>query len=272
LKSEIPNVRLAEIGVSGKIFADGIVEDKTMKDLLESAQPTKPVITEETLKTSIETLELSARAINGLKRNAINTIDDLIKISELELINKKYIGLNTAKEIIVLLRSKGINLKTSEEEEEDPKEELINRLIEYQKYKELSAAFKDLEFSRQELFGKNPSYLDEFKEDGIIIDNDITLDDLLKAFANFNVRKENDKPLNTTITKKEYSVSERSHDIMNRLKKYKKIEFTELFEVVNKEYVVVTFLSILDLARKGHLNIKQDKNLSQIFILARGEN
>ncbi len=123
LKSEIPNVRLAEIGVSGKIFADGIVEDKTMKDLLESAQPTKPVITEETLKTSIETLELSARAINGLKRNAINTIDDLIKISELELINKKYIGLNTAKEIIVLLRSKGINLKTSEEEEEKRRRE-----------------------------------------------------------------------------------------------------------------------------------------------------
>ncbi len=218
-----------------------------------------------------------------IKENDIDIKD--INVSEiaeqyLEFIRQmNELDLNVSSEYLVMaseltyMKSKTLlPSETSEEEEEDPKEELINRLIEYQKYKELSAAFKDLEFSRQELFGKNPSYLDEFKEDGIIIDNDITLDDLLKAFANFNVRKENDKPLNTTITKKEYSVSERSHDIMNRLKKYKKIEFTELFEVVNKEYVVVTFLSILDLARKGHLNIKQDKNLSQIFILARGEN
>lgn len=218
-----------------------------------------------------------------IKENDIDIKD--INVSEiaeqyLEFIRQmNELDLNVSSEYLVMaseltyMKSKTLlPSETAEEEEEDPKEELINRLIEYQKYKELSAAFKDLEFSRQELFGKSPSYLDEFKEDGIIIDNDITLDDLLKAFANFNVRKENDKPLNTTITKKEYSVSERSHDIMNRLKKYKKIEFTELFEVVNKEYVVVTFLSILDLARKGHLNIKQDKNLSQIFILARGEN
>lgn len=198
-------------------------------------------------------------------------LDYIRQMNELDLnVGSEYLVM--ASELTYMKSKTLLPSETTEEEEEDPKEELINRLIEYQKYKELSEIFKELEFSRQELFGKTPSYLDEFKEEGIIIDSDITLDDLLKAFANFNLRKENDKPLNTTITKKEYSISERSEDIMKRLKKHKKIEFTDLFEIVNKEYVVVTFLSILDLARKGHLNIKQDKNLSQIFILARGEN
>ena len=217
-----------------------------------------------------------------IKENDIDISD--INISEITEQYLNYIkamdeiNLNVGSEYLVmaseltLMKSKTLLPSINEtEEEEDPKEELINRLIEYQRYKELSETFKELELSRQDLFCKDPSYLNEYKEEGLVIDDDITLDDLIKAFANFQVRKEGEKPLNTTITKKEYSVSERSEDIMRKLKSSKRLEFSELFEVVNKEYVVVTFLSILDLARKGRLNINQDKNLGQIFILARGE-
>ena len=54
---------------------------------------------------------------------------------------------------------------------------------------------------------------------------------------------------------------------MNRLTKNKKVNFEELFDVYTKDYVVVTFLSILDLAKKGNLEIKQDHNLEQITLL-----
>ena len=218
-----------------------------------------------------------------IKENNIDIVS--INVSEITEQYLNYIkemenlDLNISSEYLVmaaeltLIKSRTLlPVNEEESEEEDPKEELINKLIEYQKYKELTSTFKELELSRQELFSKDPSYLNDFKTEGVVISEDITLDDLIKAFASFQMRKESDKPLNTTITKKEYSVSERCHDIMNRLKKNKKIEFTELFDIVNKEYVVVTFLSILDLARNGKLNINQDKNLGQIFILARGEN
>ena len=50
--------------------------------------------------------------------------------------------------------------KENEEEIEDPKEELINRLIEYKRYKELTEEFKQLEEQRNEIFTKLPSYSD----------------------------------------------------------------------------------------------------------------
>lgn len=130
LKNEIPNIKLSEIGVSGKIFADGIVEDKTIQDLIETAKPNKTVVPEETLKAPIETLELSERSINGLKRNGINVISDLTQISEQELLKKKYLGTNSVKEIIALLRNKGISLKISEEEERArAKEEALANIL-----------------------------------------------------------------------------------------------------------------------------------------------
>ena len=76
----------------------------------------------------------------------------------------------------------------------------------------------------------------------------------------------------TKITKKEYSVSARSREIKDVLKKRKKVEFEELFEIVTKDYVVVTFLSILSMAKKGELIITQNDNFSKIVLsLKEGE-
>ena len=49
----------------------------------------------------------------------------------------------------------------------------------------------------------------------------------------------------------------------------KKVEFTELFEIYTKDYLVVTFLSILDLAKKQELNILQDNNFNKIYLEAK---
>ena len=153
--------------------------------------------------------------------------------------------------------------------EEDPKENLINRLIEYQKYKELVSSFKDLEEDRKLMYSKMPSELTEYKSDSVLINDDFSLDDLVKAFMDFQKRKALFKPLNTVITKKEYSVKVRCHDIMKRLHKNKKMKFDDLFDIRSKDYVVVTFLAILDLAKNGSLKIKQDKNLDTIMLFAK---
>ena len=55
-------------------------------------------------------------------------------------------------------------------------------------------------------------------------------------------RKELEKPLNTKVTTKEYSVAERSNQIKNILKQKRKVNFVELFDIYSKDYIVVTFL------------------------------
>lgn len=157
-----------------------------------------------------------------------------------------------------------------DEYEEDPREKLIERLIEYQKYKEIVPNLKELEEDRKNFYSKAPSSLKEYEENVTINYGDLSMDLLMQAFQKFLERKEDEKPLNTKITKKEYSISVRSKEIKNVLLKKKKVNFDELFEIVTKDYVVVTFLSILSMAKKGELLITQEDNFSNIMLSLKG--
>lgn len=156
-------------------------------------------------------------------------------------------------------------------EEDDPKQDLINRLIEYQKYKDVCLELKNYEADRKSYYTKSPSLLSEFHESGPIIGDDLSLDDLVKAFLKFHEKKEFEKPLNTVVTSKEYSVHRRCSEILKSLKKHKKIKFEELFDIYKKDYVVVTFLAILDLAKNGEIFLKQDSNSDSIVLSVKEE-
>lgn len=153
----------------------------------------------------------------------------------------------------------------NEEEEIDPREQLINRLIEYQKYKDMTESFKELESIRNEFYTKAPESLKEYVEEDTIISTDVTLDDLMNAFEKFLKRKKQEKPLSTTVTKREITVEERRTSIKKILKEKKKVDFFELFEEVTNEYVVVTFLAVLEMAKKQELTIYQENNFDNII-------
>lgn len=184
------------------------------------------------------------------------------------------LNLNIASEYLVMA-SELMELKSrmllpryqeeSEEEEIDPREQLIHRLIEYQKYKEMTKNFKELEEVRHEFYTKAPESLKDYVEEGTVINSDVTLDDLMKAFEKFLERKKLEKPLSTTVTKKEITVEERRNSIKNILKKKKKVDFFELFEEITKEYIVVTFLAVLEMAKKQELAIYQENNFDHII-------
>ena len=151
-------------------------------------------------------------------------------------------------------------------EEEDPREVLIQRLVEYQRYKDMTKNFKEMESLRHEFYTKAPENLKEYVEENTVISNDITLDDLMLAFEKFLERKQAEKPLSTTVTKKEITVAERRKSIHNILKEKKKANFFELFEVINKPNVVVTFLAILEMAKKKELVIYQENDFDNIIV------
>lgn len=185
------------------------------------------------------------------------------------------LNLNIASEYLVMaselieMKSKLLLPRTEieeNEEEVDPREALIQRLIEYQQYKDITSKFRELSEERQEFYTKMPESLKEFQEDGVVLNSNVTLDDLMKAFEKFLERKEEEKPIATTVTKKEISVEDRRKSIKNILKERKKVDFFELFEEVTKEYIVVTFLAILEMARKRELTIYQENNFDKITV------
>lgn len=155
------------------------------------------------------------------------------------------------------------------EEEASDRENLINRLIEYQKYKDITSKFKEKEIERTKFYTKTPSKIDiDLK---VKTDEHMDVNLLIEAFQKYLERKSEEKPLNTTVTKKELSVHDRCIKIRNILKEKKKVSFDELFDIVNIPYVVVTFLSILEMVKKSEINIIQDNNFSSITLSLRGE-
>lgn len=150
------------------------------------------------------------------------------------------------------------------EEEVDPREELVNRLIEYQTYKDISKVLQEKENLRKEIYTKSPENIRNYIDDEMPIAGDVSLDDLMEAFKKYLERKKDSKPLNTKVTVNEISVSSRRHDIRKILKVKGRVSFFDLFPVVTKEYVVATFLAILEMAKSGELIIKQDNTFSDI--------
>ena len=151
------------------------------------------------------------------------------------------------------------------EEEEDPREELINRLLEYEAYKEITKTLKEKELIRHEIYTKAPENINIYSNNEVEIKSDITLDDLMDAFQKFLERKKESKPLATKVTQKEITVSSRRHDIFRLLQKKKKVSFFELFPVVTREYVVATFLAILEMAKNSELTITQNETFDDII-------
>jgi len=213
-----------------------------------------------------------------IKQSNINIYD--IKIEEiteqyLDYIHKmEQLNLDIASSYLVmaaeLIEMKAMMLLPkpeieTDEYEEDPKERLIKRLIEYQNYKDITEKFRDLEISRHEYFTKLPSDMSDFQTSNTL-EEGIELNDLLKAFENFLNRQEELKPLNTKVTTKEYSITLRSKEIKNIIKKNKKVNFTDLFEIRTRSYIIVTFLSILVLAKNNELKIVQDNNFDNIML------
>jgi len=193
------------------------------------------------------------------------------KMEELNLdIASEYLVM--AAELIEMKSSSLLPIEQTDDDEyeEDPKKKLIERLLEYEQYKNITDTFKDLETFRHEVYTKEPNNLLDYQEENPNTDYGVDLNDLIKAFSKFLEQKELDKPLNTKISTKEYSVSKRSYEIKNILKTRKKVNFTELFEVITKEYIVVTFLSILALSRKQEIEIEQENNFKDIIIKEKG--
>ena len=218
-------------------------------------------------------LDLLLHLIKQSKMDIMNIKLEIIIDEYLDYINKmNEMNLDIASSYLVMaselleIKSKMLLPKEDEEEEEDdPKEKLITRLILYQQYKEQIESFKELESERSTYYTKIPSNLDEYQTDEKkAIISDVTLDDLVKAFEDFLNRVDLEKPVHTKVTKKELSVEDRITNIKTRFKKQKRIDFFDLFEVKSKEYVVVTFLAILEMAKNKELIIYQEDNFDNI--------
>lgn len=154
-------------------------------------------------------------------------------------------------------------VEVEETYEEDTRTQLVNRLIEYQKYKEISLALKEGYENRQHKFARPVASLVQEWQKPM---EDTTLQnqspyELMKAMSRVIQRLTILKPYETKITIKEVSVEDRLEEIKKKFT-YKKepVSFEEIcLDCANTHMVIVSFLAILDLIHQKWLNFSIDE-------------
>lgn len=154
----------------------------------------------------------------------------------------------------------------STEEQEDPRFELVQRLIEYQAFKESSLALKEREEEWSNVFHREPFDMGVGNQGEAELNLfDLSLFDLLGAF-----RKLLDKapPEVVSITRETLTVKDRISFIMERLENREAIRFEDLFEgLKTRSFLIVTFIAFLEILRLGLAKAYQDKDFGSIWII-----
>ena len=175
-----------------------------------------------------------------------------------------------ASELIHLKSRLLLNLDDSSDDESEfsinSEEDLKNKLIEYEKYQNITDMFRQLEEKRSEFFTKVPENLKDFIEVDNHLEGNLDPDLLKNALVELHKRMNYQKPLNTKITRKELSVEERKSYIRNYLEKRKNVKFVDLFEDYTREMVVVTFFSIFDMCKNREIILNQKELFGDILI------
>ena len=190
------------------------------------------------------------------------------------------LDLNIAGEFLVMaatlihIKSKMLlpkdQLQQDEAAEEDPRAELVRRLLEYKKFKEAAGELSQMATKQKGFF---PRLATERKPEAPAEEEEFfeaSLFDLITAFT--KVMKDIPKEIFHQVVKDEFTVSEKIHDIYHMLVEKPILYFTDLFRrAKNKIEVITIFLALLELIRMKEVVAKQARAFDEIEIIRNEE-
>lgn len=171
---------------------------------------------------------------------------------------------------LILLKSKSLLPKAVEDEAELTEEELLRRIIEYKKYKEISKVFRTNmeEFSKR--FYKLP---DDIKLPKQSIEKKYVPEDIIERYRelverNENKKNENAKNIEKIAMYETFTVADKVKEIFKELSKRPKFIFGSLFKLSEKPKieVVTAFSGVLELSRRSKVNTAQEKLFGDIVV------
>ena len=163
-----------------------------------------------------------------------------------------------------------------EGEEEDPRQELVEQLLQYKMYKYMSYELRDRQVDGEKLFYKGATIPDEVKEYEEPVDLDTLLDGLTLTKLNdiFQdiLKKQADKtdPIRSKfgkIEKEEFTLPEKLEYVYEYAKVHHRFSFRDLLKKqASKVQIIVTFLAVLELMKTGEIQVYQEHTFDDIII------
>ena len=247
-------------------------------------------------------MELKLQAFEGpldlllhlIEKNKVSIYDipiALITQQYMEYINamtETSMAMNVMSEFLVmaatLLDIKSRMLLPAEKDEEgeeiDPREELVRQLLEYKIYKYMSFELRELETQAQNVWYRRPSIprqVQQYKEpvdpDAVLDKAGVTLPGLYRIYQEVMKRREDLKdPIRAgfgRIEKQEIDAQEAMQFVERYIMNRRRCTFRSLLMLrEGRMYTVVTFLTILELMKRGHVYVTQEENFGEICIEA----
>ena len=242
-----------------------------------------PILTLETKKYAIKIdnfegpLDLLCHLIDINKMNIYDINLSDITDQYLEYINEQEkLNLEVASEFLVMastllyIKSKKLLPKQEDDEEEITEEELIKRIIEYKKFKEISKVLKEnyIKFSKR--YFKEPETINLPKQ---TLEKEYDKDLIPNIYKNLVERtstklNKNAKNIEKIAITDNYTVASKVKEMFRILVKQKKFIFNKLFSIKqhNKQEVVTAFSGLLELSRRNKIETKQEKLFGDITV------
>ena len=142
------------------------------------------------------------------------------------------------------------------EEEQDPREELVRRLLEYQRYKEVAEELRDCPILDRDVFVRRARPVDPGPEEGQNPFAEVSVFKLIEALDRVMAKASRRVTLDVLIDR--ISVADRIQELVDLLRRDREMTFEALFgDDPTKTFVVVTFISLLEMARLGMVRLHQ---------------
>ena len=214
-----------------------------------------------------------------VKKDHLNIYDipvSLVTEQYLQYLNlMKLLDLNIAGEFLVMaatlmqIKSKMLlpaeESQGVEEEEADPRAELVKRLLEYEKFKQIAQELREKETGQHEIFKRPKTGQEKEKYGEKEVFFEASIFDLINAFS--QALKDVPKEAFYEVIKDEFSVEEKVHDLLHFLLISPSVRLSELFtKAKNKIEIIVIFLAILELVRMKEVVARQSALFEDIEI------
>ena len=215
-----------------------------------------------------------------IDKNKMDIYD--IKISDIAdqyldyLEEQERLNLEIASEFLVmassllLIKSRGLLPKQVDDESELTEEELLRRIIDYKRYKEITKIFKERMEEGSKIVFKFQEKIELPKQD---LEQNYSIEDLIEKYRELMTRMQDKKNLdadniNKIAIHETYSVSDKVKEIFSELIKRPKFVFNKLFSLKAKPKaeVVTAFSGVLELSRRNSINADQKELFGDIII------
>jgi len=195
---------------------------------------------------------------------------DVIKQCNLEVVGD-YLAL--AAQLSLIKSRMLLPQMPSEDEVEDPRAELVQLLLEYERYKNAAEELENRDILGKEVFIRGLSYFDEFgdaAQETEIVKTDLW--SLVEAFKEVCLRRQFELTEDIVFTIESFSIEEKTNELIEFFKTNRKYDFKNIFnKMVSKAEIIITFLTILELVKNEIIGIEHENPEDEIELFYIGD-